>query len=215
MLCHWSTNKYHQEYRSFIFIVQVQMKFLVEQMRRPDYMDALQNFTSPLNPAHQLGNLRWVSRSAAIAPAKMYFHLAGTIHRTLFGFAETSFPIVFDLRFAPCSRGRLEDCRIMSSAKRPLWLNWENPDIMSELLFQNNEIIFKNGDGQTVFCCLFLWVPLFCMRGNETDARFSIFSFHSDLRQDMLTLQIIRIMENIWQNQGLDLRYIKDFSCYP
>lgn len=43
---------------------------------------------------------------------------------------------------------RLEECRIMSSAKRPLWLNWENPDIMSELLFQNNEIIFKNGDGE-------------------------------------------------------------------
>ena len=38
---------------------QVQMKFLVEQMRRPDYMDALQSFTSPLNPAHQLGNLRY------------------------------------------------------------------------------------------------------------------------------------------------------------
>lgn len=37
----------------------------------------------------------------------------------------------------------------MSSAKRPLWLNWENPDIMSEMLFQNNEIIFKNGDGNT------------------------------------------------------------------
>lgn len=34
------------------------MKFLVEQMRRPDYMDALQSFISPLNPAHQLGNLR-------------------------------------------------------------------------------------------------------------------------------------------------------------
>uniref|UniRef100_A0A3Q1F662 Phosphatidylinositol 4,5-bisphosphate 3-kinase catalytic subunit alpha isoform n=1 Tax=Acanthochromis polyacanthus TaxID=80966 RepID=A0A3Q1F662_9TELE len=109
----------------------VQMRFLVDQMKRPDYMDALQNFTSPLNPAHQLGNLR------------------------------------------------LDECRIMSSAKRPLWLNWENPDIMSELLFQNNEIIFKNGD---------------------------------DLRQDMLTLQIIKIMENIWQNQGLDLRMLP-YGC--
>ena len=36
----------------------VQMKFLVEQMRQPDFMDALQGFLSPLNPAHQLGNLR-------------------------------------------------------------------------------------------------------------------------------------------------------------
>lgn len=39
-------------------VVEVQMRFLVDQMKRPDYMDALQNFTSPLNPAHQLGNLR-------------------------------------------------------------------------------------------------------------------------------------------------------------
>ncbi|XP_044273071.1 phosphatidylinositol 4,5-bisphosphate 3-kinase catalytic subunit alpha isoform-like [Varanus komodoensis] len=109
----------------------MQMKFLVEQMRRPDYMEALQGFICPLNPVHQLGNLR------------------------------------------------LDACRIMSSAKRPLWLNWENPDIMSELLFTNHEIIFKNGD---------------------------------DLRQDMLTLQIIRIMESMWQNQGLDLRMLP-YGC--
>ncbi len=70
----------------------------------------------------------------------------------------------------------------MSSAKRPLWLNWENPDIMPELLFQNNEIIFKNGDGKI---CIFLffyfdelskyeWIDelyelsLFCMVKNKT-----------------------------------------------
>ena len=28
----------------------------------------------------------------------------------------------------------------------------------------------------------------------------------SDLRQDMLTLQVIRIMDRIWQSEGLNLR---------
>lgn len=28
-----------------------------------------------------------------------------------------------------------------------------------------------------------------------------------DLRQDMLTLQMIQLMENLWKKEGLDLRY--------
>ena len=47
---------------------------------------------------------------------------------------------------------------MMSSAKRPLWLNWENPDMMSELLFQSNEIIFKNGDGELTMTPPSLWL---------------------------------------------------------
>lgn len=107
-----------------ICLVKVQMRFLVDQMKRPDYMDALQNFTSPLNPAHQLGNLRLVPVESC----------------------ELNLSI--KINFIK-NTNRLDECRIMSSAKRPLWLNWENHDIMSELLFQNNEIIFKNGDGNT------------------------------------------------------------------
>lgn len=97
------------------------MKFLFEAVSQPDYVDALENFTSPLNGNQVLGSL-----------------LA-------------------------------DNCRIMDSAKRPLWLVWKNPDPLSDLMQPLYSVIFKNGD---------------------------------DLRQDMLTLQVIRIMDSIWLNEG-------------
>ena len=110
------------------------MKYLCESVSQSDYVDALQNFTSPLNGNHILGTL-----------------LA-------------------------------ENCRIMDSAKRPLWLMWKNPDPLGNLIQPLYSIIFKNGD---------------------------------DLRQDMLTLQVIRIMDSIWLNEGNKNVILLLFMCSP
>ena len=63
----------------------------------------------------------------------------------------------------------VSECKVMNSAKKPLWLVWKNHDPLAEIQYQRNAIIFKNGD---------------------------------DLRQDMLTLQVIKIMDHIWHMEG-------------
>ncbi|KAI0229642.1 Phosphatidylinositol 4,5-bisphosphate 3-kinase catalytic subunit beta [Lamellibrachia satsuma] len=68
-------------------------------------------------------------------------------------------------------------CKFMDSAKKPLWLVWENEDKFAE--DTKIYIMYKSGD---------------------------------DLRQDMLTLQILRVMDAIWQAEGLDLR-LSIYGC--
>ena len=63
----------------------------------------------------------------------------------------------------------VSECKVMNSAKKPLWLVWKNHDPLAEIQYQRNAIIFKNGD---------------------------------DLRRDMLTLQVIKIMDHIWHMEG-------------
>ncbi|XP_064642424.1 phosphatidylinositol 4,5-bisphosphate 3-kinase catalytic subunit alpha isoform-like isoform X2 [Lineus longissimus] len=108
-----------------------QLSVLWDRVNQADYKEALQNFSSPLNPSYTLGELQ------------------------------------------------IQTCKIMQSKKRPLWLDWKNPDPTAECLFSDFMIIFKNGD---------------------------------DLRQDMLTLQVIGIMDRIWQSEGLDLR-MTPYGC--
>jgi len=59
-------------------------RFLVEQIKQPDFLEVLENIKSPVNPCIELGNLK------------------------------------------------VESCRIMDSAKRPLWLVWHNNDPLAK-----------------------------------------------------------------------------------
>jgi len=36
----------------------------------------------------------------------------------------------------------------MSSKKKPLWLDFNNPDPLSDIWFPNYQLMFKNGDGK-------------------------------------------------------------------
>lgn len=68
-----------------------------------------------------------------------------------------------------------EQCKVMDSKMRPLWVVFENADKYADEVC----VIFKNGD---------------------------------DLRQDMLTLQMLRVMDRIWKSHGLDFR-MNPYSC--
>ncbi len=69
---------------------------------------------------------------------------------------------------------------------RPLWLQFTNLDNLGQPVLH----IFKNGDGMMMIIIIIIIILLLLI----------------DLRQDMLTLQVMSIMDNLWRHSGLDLR---------
>ncbi|KAJ6633486.1 Phosphatidylinositol 4,5-bisphosphate 3-kinase catalytic subunit beta isoform, partial [Pseudolycoriella hygida] len=74
-----------------------------------------------------------------------------------------------------CKVVKPNECKVMDSKMRPLWLVFENSDRLADDIC----VMYKNGD---------------------------------DLRQDMLTLQMLRVMDNIWKSANFDFR-MNPYGC--
>ena len=84
----------------------------------------------------------------------------------------------------------IDNCSFFNSNTVPLKLTFINQDPRGDQI----PIIFKVCNSEGVYCTL-LSPPPFLQVGD-------------DLRQDMLTLQFIKLMEKLWLRAGLDLKLL-------
>ena len=88
-------------------------------------------------------------------------------------------------RFESCGLN-VDKCFVLDSAQRPIWLVFQNHD--SEELAKNNMVPAGHREYNVIL-----------KKGD-------------DLRQDILTLQMMRIMDDIWKSEGMDLAMIP-YGC--
>ena len=104
----------------------------------------------------------------------------------------TALPATFQLPLSPdviCDGIRIEECRVMDSKKKPLWLVF---DAIEWQEMHNNDAAGNRAPGHFKFPVLF--------------------KAGDDLRQDQLTLQLLSIMDNLWKGAGMDLQ-LSPYAC--
>lgn len=109
-----------------------------------------------------------------------------------------------------------QDCSYFNSNAVPLKLSFQNVDPLGE----NIRVIFKVSPSSQHCPSPRHGCPSPCSAGSAlsplspgSDGSSTGSQCGDDLRQDMLTLQMIRIMNKIWVQEGLDMRMVI-FRCF-
>ncbi|KAL0962674.1 hypothetical protein UPYG_G00343840 [Umbra pygmaea] len=128
--------------------------------------------------------LQKVTREIKTMSAEKYdvsAHVVFQLRQKLESLQTSGLPESFRVPYDPGLRAGalvIEQCKVMASKKKPLWLQFRRADPTTRST-DNIGVIFKDGD---------------------------------DLRQDMLILQILLIMESIWEEESLDLSLLP-YGC--
>ena len=94
--------------------------------------------------------------------------------------------------FGICKNINIKKCRVMDSKQVPLWLNFDAIAIPKDLTTEETR---TKSD-----------FPTYQLQ--------AMFKVGDDLRQDQLTIQILRVMDQMWKKRGMDL-LISPYSVVP
>ena len=132
-------------------------------------------------------------------------------------------PPRFQLPLSPtmvASGIKVDSCRVMSSKKLPLWLAFKDADVPGKTITVRWVVLGCVGVAVVAVVAVVALVVLVALvvavvvvvDGCSSAEPFDVlplqclFKAGDDLRQDQLTLQVLKIMDRLWKDQGLDLR---------